>query len=335
MVRRSIAAGAGVIVLVLLVLAFRGCLDSRKESAFRDYSADVTALVRESNQQSEALFQLITEAGEASDVDVTNELNALARQSEQFVERAEGADVPDELASTDRFLVSALEFRRNGVLAIAERLPALRAQEDGGDSQGATSGSIASSMRSFLVSDVIYNNRVLPGLTAALDSEGLLAETQLPRSEYLPTVDWVLPSTIAERVGSGGGGGGGDEAAAPGLHGNGLDSVAVAGQAVAADTSLTVPLTGDVTFDLTVANQGENDESDVGIAITIGSGADAITIDQSIDAIAAGEVQTLSIPLAEEPATGQNVPITVEVEPVPGEEDTANNSIEFSAIFTP
>lgn len=331
MVRRSIAAGAGVIVLVLLVLAFRGCLDSRKESAFRDYSADVTALVRESNQQSEALFQLITEAGGANDVDVTNELNALARQSEQFVERAEGADVPDELASTDRFLVSALEFRRNGVLAIAERLPALRAQEDGGDSQGATSGSIASSMRSFLVSDVIYNNRVLPGLTAALDSEGLLAETQLPRSEYLPTVDWVLPSTIAERVG----GGGGDEAAAPGLHGNGLESVAVAGQAVTADTSLTVPLTGDVTFDLTVANQGENDESDVGIAITIGSGADAITIDESIDAIAAGEVQTLSIPLAEEPATGQNVPITVEVEPVPGEEDDSNNSIEFSAIFTP
>jgi hypothetical protein len=333
MVRRSIAAGAGVIVLVLLVLAFRGCLDSRKESAFRDYSADVTALVRESNQQSEALFQLITEAGGANDVDVTNELNALARQSEQFVERAEGADVPDELASTDRFLVSALEFRRNGVLAIAERLPALRAQEDGGDSQGATSGSIASSMRSFLVSDVIYNNRVLPGLTAALDSEGLLAETQLPRSEYLPTVDWVLPSTIAERVGSGGGAG--DEAAAPGLHGNGLESVAVAGQAVTADTSLTVPLTGDVTFDLTVANQGENDESDVGIAITIGSGADAITIDESIDAIAAGEVQTLSIPLAEEPATGQNVPITVEVESVPGEEDDSNNSIEFSAIFTP
>lgn len=332
MVRRSIAAAAGVIVLVLVILGFKGCLDSRKESSFRDYSADVTALVRESNQQSDALFQLITESGGASDVDVTNQLNALARQSEQFVERAEGADVPDELATSDRFLVSALEFRRNGVLAIAERLPGLRAQQDGGDAAaGASSGSIASSMRAFLVSDVIYNNRVLPGLTAALDAEGLLAETQLPTSEYLPSADWVLASTIDERVGAGGAA---DEAAAPGLHGNGIESVAVGGQAVTADTSVSVPLTGDVAFDVVVANQGETDETDVGISITIGSGADAIQIDETIDEIAAGEVQTLSIPLTEEPPTGQNVPITVDVEPVPGEEDDSNNAIEFSAIFS-
>lgn len=331
MVRRSVAAGAGVIVLVLLVLGVRGCLDSRQESAFRDYSSDVAALTRESNQQSDALFQLITESGDASATDVTNQLNALARQSEQFVERAQSADAPDDLASTDRSLVTALEFRRNGVLAVAERIPLLRAADEGGDAQGASPGSIASSMRAFLVSDVIYNNRVLPSLSAALDSEGLLAETQLPRSEYLPSADWVLASTIAERVGSGSAA---DEAAAPGLHGNGLESVAVGGQAVSPDTSLTVPLTGDVTFDLTVANQGEHDESDVGVSITIGSGADAIQIDESIDAIAAGEVQTLSIPLAEEPPTDQNVPITVEIEAVPGEEDDSNNSIEFSAIFT-
>lgn len=331
MVRRSVLAGASLLVLVLLVLGVRGCLDSRQASAFRDYGADVAALTRESNQQSDALFQLITESGDASDVDVTNQLNALARQAEQFVERAEGADAPDELAAADRSLVTALEFRRNGVLAIAERLPGLRAAADGGDAQAASPGGIASSMRAFLVSDVIYNNRVLPGLTEALDSEGLLAETQIPRSEYLPGADWVLASTIAERVGSGGAA---DEPAAPGLHGNGLESVAVGGQAVTADTSVSVPLTGDVTFDVVVANQGENDESDVGISITIGSGADAVQIDETIDAISAGEVQTLSIPLADEPPTGQNVPITVDVEPVPGEEDDSNNSIEFSAIFT-
>lgn len=331
MVRRSIAVGVGVIVLVLLLFGVRGCLDSRTESALRDYTADLTALVRESNQQSEALFSLLSDPGDASQVDVTNQLNALARQSEQIVERAAGADVPDQLSDTDRQLVEALEFRRNGVRAIAERLPTAQSAES---DQAAVNPNLAASMRAFLTSDVIYANRVEPSLSAGLDAEGLLAESQIPKSRYLPDVDWVLPSTIADRIDGLRGGGGSDEAAAPGLHGNGLESVALGGQALTPDASASVPLGDAVEFEVVVANQGENVETDVGIAITVGSGADAIEIDGTLDEIAAGEVQTVTIPLADEPPTGQNVPITVEVAPVPGEEDAENNTLEFSAIFT-
>ena len=42
----------------------------------------------------------------------------------------------------------------------------------------------------------------------------------------------------------------------------------------------------------------------------------------------------MTIPLAEQPPTGQNVPIKVEVEPVPGEEMTDNNEADFTVIFT-
>jgi hypothetical protein len=38
--------------------------------------------------------------------------------------------------------------------------------------------------------------------------------------------------------------------------------------------------------------------------------------------------------LAEKPPTGENVPVNVEVEPVPGEEKTDNNSADFTVIFT-
>ena len=37
MVRRSVAAGVGIVVLLLVVLLFRGCLSSRKENAMREY----------------------------------------------------------------------------------------------------------------------------------------------------------------------------------------------------------------------------------------------------------------------------------------------------------
>ena len=47
-----------------------------------------------------------------------------------------------------------------------------------------------------------------------------------------------------------------------------------------------------------------------------------------------GELKTASIPLTSQPPTGQNVPITVNVKPVPGEQVTDNNKGEFTAIFT-
>src|SRR5918996_509273 len=67
---------------------------------------------------------------------------------------------------------------------------------------------------------------------------------------------------------------------------------------------------------------------------TGGAGDEAIELEEPIDTIAVGEIQTVTIPLTEQPPTGQNVPIAVEVEPVPGEEMTDNNVQEFSVIFT-
>ena len=82
-------------------------------------------------------------------------------------------------------------------------------------------------------------------------------------------------------------------------------------------------------------NQGENTETDVKVTATVGEGADAITGEAVIDTIAAGEAQTVTIPLDGTPPTGQAVPITVEVELVPGEDESVgNNKAEFSAIFT-
>jgi hypothetical protein len=42
----------------------------------------------------------------------------------------------------------------------------------------------------------------------------------------------------------------------------------------------------------------------------------------------------VTIPLSEQPPTGQNVPIKVRVKPVPGEKVTDNNEADFTVIFT-
>jgi hypothetical protein len=150
-------------------------------------------------------------------------------------------------------------------------------------------------------------------------------------------VQWVQPSFVADQISalrSGEGGGSGDEAAAPGLHGNGLGTVTLGGVALTAGATTTVPLSGDLSFDVQVVNQGENNETDVNVKVTLGEGSDAIVAEDTIPEIAVGEAQNVTIPVTEDPPTGQNVPVTVEVDPVPGEDVTDNNTADFIAIFT-
>lgn len=328
MVRRAIAFGAGLIALLLFVFLVKGCLDSRKESAIADYVTDVDALMRESNQQSEGLFALLQGDDGASDVDIENGLNGYRSESARLVDRARELDHPDDLDTAQRYLVDALDLRREGVGLVADHLPAAIA---GGDQQEGAAEQIAQDMQPFLASDQLYFRRVLPSIDQVLDEQGL--EQKVAGSTFLRDLAWLDPAEVATRVG-GIGGAAGSADAAPGLHGNGLGAVTLGGVALTPGASTSVSLSDDLTLQVQVANQGENTETDVPVKVTVGSGGDAITAEAVLDTIAAGETKTVDVPIDEQPPTGQNVPIEVEVEAVPGEEKTDNNVGDFSAIFT-
>jgi hypothetical protein len=83
-----------------------------------------------------------------------------------------------------------------------------------------------------------------------------------------------------------------------------------------------------------VMNQGENEEKQVRVRLTMTGAGKPIVVTQTIPSIAAGETATASIPLAATPPTGLPVTIKVEALPVPGEKNTTNNRAEFSAVFT-
>lgn len=328
MVRRSLALGAGVLVFLLLLFGLKGCLDSRKEGAFEDYVGDVRALVEESNQQSDALFALLADSGGASEVEVRNQLNAFGAQAEQLVERAQATDHPDETDPAHGYLVETLEFRRDGVREIASELPTVIAGT--GDSAQSTED-IAGSMLLFSTSDVLYQTRARARLQQAVE-DAELVPGRLPESTFLQDIELLQPGVVADRIA--GIGGAADEDAAPGLHGTGLVSATLGGQELVPDGSTTVTLTEDLTFEVQVANQGENTETDVNAVVTIGEGGDAITLQKPLDEIAAGETKPVEIPVTDTPPTGQNVPVSVEIEAVAGEEKTDNNVGEYTVIFT-
>jgi hypothetical protein len=332
MARRAVA-GVGVLILVILfVLLLRGCLDARKENAMEDYGDRSAELIRESKLEGDALFELLqSEGGTDQVVEIQNELNAYRVSSSERVDRARGLDVPDEVSDAHRYLLDVLELRRD---AMAQTADAMRTALGDQDRREGTED-VTEAMQVFLSSDTIDQIRFRPQLREALEEEDL-AMPELPRETFVPDVQWLDASFVADQVNAlrSGTGGGGDEAAAPGLHGNGLAAVTLGGTTLTPGAGATVPLTGDLAFEIQVQNQGENTETDVNVVVTVGEGNDAIELEEAIDTIAVGEIQTVTIPLSEQPPTGQNVPITVEVEPVPGEEMTDNNVQEFTVIFT-
>jgi hypothetical protein len=331
MMRRTIALVGGLIVLILLVFGIRGCLNARQEQAVEDYATDSAELMRESKTEGDQLFALLQgEGGADQATSIINELNGYRVASATRVDRARDLDVPGDLEGAQSQLLEVLELRAQGLAELADALRVALGDQDRREG----TDNVAVQMQVFLASDVIDTLRFRRALFDVLRDEGLAAP-QLPRAGFVPDVQWLQPDFVADEVNALRTGTGGAEGeAAPGLHGNGLAAVSLGGTALAPGTSATVQLSEDLAFEIQVQNQGENTENDVQVHVTVGDGGDAIELDDTIDTIAVGEIQTVTIPLSRQPPTGQDVPITVEVEPVPGEEKTDNNSQESSVIFT-
>jgi hypothetical protein len=267
-------------------------------------------------------------------VDVQNNVNGFRVESEQLVERARGAEHPDALDEAQDHLVETLQFRSDGMAGIASRLPSALGEEGRGDAVG----QIAAQMQNFLTSDVIYSQRVIPSLEGPLRSEGLRGEVgDLPQSQFLPDIDWLQPDLVETRIAGLRGDTADEDAAAPGLHGTGLGEVTVqpAGEALVEGATTEVQLGDETSFEVEITNQGENDEADVPVTIAIEGGDQPIELEGEVESIAQGDTAAATLPLTEQPAAGEELELTVTIEPVPGEEMADNNEGTFPVTFTP
>jgi hypothetical protein len=329
MVRRTIAIGGAVLLFILIVLLFRGCLDARKERAMEDYVRDTNELVDQSKAESRQLFDILSApSGEDQAVNRVNQANTLKSDSATLADRARDLGPPDELNEAQDYFLESLELRRDALSVVAEELPGALAQEE----RRSSTARIAQMMQVFLASDVLLKSRHRPALVAVLDKADVAADPAEPSAlTFVTNLDWLQPDFVADQIAGIRGSGG---TATPGLHGSGLGTVSLGGVALTPGGSATVQLTQDTAFDVQVVNQGDSTETDVAVTVTVGSGGDAIKAEETIDEIAAGEAKNVTIPLSRQPPTGQNVGITVNVKPVPGEEVTDNNEAEFTVIFT-
>lgn len=327
--RRAIAAGAGLVVIVLLAIAVKGCLDSRVKGALKSYNSDVTAIASESqNQVSQPLFQLLTHAQGKQALDVEVTANQYARTAADEAARAQGLSVPNEMVGAQRALLLALNFRAGALSKVASNVrTALGSQ--GADQAVAT---IAGEMEVLLASDVVYSQRVEPLIAQALSDKGIAGQS-IASSQFLPDLGWLAPQTVSGRL-LGQGGAASSGPVKPGSHGHGLLGASVGGTALQPSPAVNqLSAASAKTFDVKIANQGSNDESNVQVSIKIEGGTTPITATVTVPSTKAGTVVDAMVPLSQAPPTGTNVRIVASVAAVPGEKNTANNHQTFIAQF--
>jgi hypothetical protein len=336
LVRRAIAGVVLLVFLLLLVFVVNSCRDSARENALKDYNGEVSAIANESSRQvGTEFFRLLGEGGSESPQDLETQVSSFRVQAQQQLDQAQALDVPEEMLDAHRSLLVALEWRRDGLRYIAERVGA--ALGDSGDAADEAIQEIAGQMQVFLSSDVAYQTRVVPFIRAALDEDEIGGQ-QIARSQFLPSLEWLQPETVAAQLGqqlSAGAGRNPDEPTGPGLHGTNIDSVTYGDTTLQPDAPNQLVFSPDSTFTVAFTNGGENDEFDVRVNVRIesDSGGDPINLTDTIEQIAPGAAATAELALEDPPPLGTAVTITARVAPVPGEDNTDNNQAEYQAIF--
>jgi hypothetical protein len=331
LLRQAVLVGGVVLVALLLFFVIRGCASSARKSGLRNYNADASRLITESDRQiSKPFFELLNDAKGQSPADLQSTISGYRNEADQEFKTAQNMSVPSQMVGAHRSLLNVLEFRRDGLSAIASRITA--ALSDDAEASDPALDDIAGQMQAFLASDVIYESRVVPLIKKGLDDGGVTGQEIAP-SKFLPGVEWLSSAYVADKLGAQAPANSGKRGTpAPGLHGTGLQGVSAGNLTLQPGSPNRIPAATRA-FAIKFTNQGENDESNVRVQLTVEGGSKPIKATRTINLVPKGQTVTANLELPSAPPVGVPVTITAEVKAVPGEKNTTNNKSEYQALF--
>ena len=164
-----------------------------------------------------------------------------------------------------------LNLRAEGLTKIADQIPAALGR---GQTSEDAINKIAGEMQAFLASDVVYAQRVAPLIKDALDKNDVNGQ-QIAGSRFMTDISWLAPATVASRLGRSAA-----AAAPPGRPARPRRACtataslrtsigAVTLQPEAPGVVNRVPWSSNPTITVKFANQGDNDESNVKVSVSV------------------------------------------------------------------
>jgi hypothetical protein len=319
MLRRGLALGGGLIVLILIVLGIKGCLDARANRELSDYARNVTQIVDETAQTSKTFFGKLEDPSSLSVTDFVEQVNADRSAMDSYASRVDSLSAPGDMGNAQNTLELVYELRANAMNEIADRMSTALADEGAAKATAA----IANQMQKLLASDVLYETVVRPEIDGVLASNGIDG-SDVPKSSFLPDDKWLDESEVAAALGVSGSG----EAETPGVHGTELVGTVVNGTELAEGAPAVISGEEAVEVEVQVVNQGESAENGVTVSVSVDGGS---TLQGDISTIEPGEIGTATILLT--PTPKGEVTLEVKVDAVPGESITENNETSYTVTF--
>jgi hypothetical protein len=329
LVRRLVLAAIVVIAIILIAVLVNSCEVSARNSALKDYNNSVASLNAQSVNTGHSFFGALS-GGTSDPTSLQTSLNQSLQDATGQLKKAKGLSVPDEVKGAQSNFVLALQLRADGIHNIASQVqPALQSQT----ARDAVN-SIASEMARFYSSDVLYKDYTVPEIIGALRAAGItvggLGGQQINSAQFLPSISWLDPQTVATQLHVSLPQTKSNKPIAPGLHGHQLNSVSVGGTTLQTGSTNAIPASPAPTFTLSFANTGQNTETGVKCRVTIaGSKVSGQTI---VPQTTQGQSTQCTVTLNGIPPKGSQQ-MTATIVPVPGEKTTSNNSLTFPVDF--
>jgi hypothetical protein len=325
--RRAVLAVVLLVVVILIALGVHSCQVSATESALKDYTNHVSSLITQSNATGKQLFgQLTPSGGQGNGTAVQTQINGTLGQAQNELQSAESYGAPDAVKNANANFVLALKMRADGIRNIAGEIqPALGNQT----SQSAVN-TIAGEMARFYGSDVLYKDYAAPAIAGALHAAGIAVggngET-IAGGQFVPSVQWLLPSYIAGQLHVAASGGTGPASS----HSHKLTQVAIGSNTMVTGVTNHTPATPPAVFTLTFTNaNGASAGSNVTCEVTVaGTG---ISSTATATTPSAGQTGTCQVTLSSSPPLGLHQ-VTAVVQSSSGEGANKTNSESFPLDF--
>src|SRR5262245_34480184 len=317
-----------ILVVVLLVVWVEGCTEEAKLDRNRTYLADIGAVGNASARLGQQLGTLLTTPGlNAEDLDA--KLGGYVQTAENQQQQAEDLNAPGQMVVPNQGAVEALRYRVNGLKGLQA---AFKEAADETDASVA-GGLLLDQTRRLLASDIIWSDSFQEPAQAVLEDEGIQG-LDVPSSEFVTTDDLVSQSSLAaiwQRIKGASTGG-----TPTGLHGSGIAYVKALPSArlLSTSTETTIKVTAELAFEVGVEDTGESQEVRIKVTLTIPKQPAPIVKTTSIPIIDPGETKAVTFKVGALVPFGEQTSVKVDVDPVPGETNTANNSAEYPVIFT-
>lgn len=319
MLRRALALGGGLVLLILLVLGVKGCLDARANRELSDYARNVTQIVEETKQTSKSFFGKLEDPGNLSVTDFVDQVNADRSAIDTYATRIDDLGTPGDMDRAQTNLELVYQLRANAMDEIANKMPT--ALGDAG-AEKAMAG-IAKQMQKLFAADVIYETVVRPEVDGVL-ADNNISDSDLPKDTFLPDEKWLDETEVSEALGAISGNSAGEVS---GVHGTELSAVVVNGTELVEGAPATISAEEGVEVEVSALNSGEATENGVGVSVTF----EGTTIKGEIDELPVGETGIAVIPLT--PTPSGEVTLEVVVEAVPGENITENNEATYTLLI--